>query len=175
MNIFIEILSITKLNNLLDNDLIIISDVDEIPDPSKLKLIKNGTIVVDTGISLVQDLYYYNINCYISKWNLSKIVTYKEYCKTTPQQIRLTNYVNQDNMGWHLSYFGDAHFISNKIKEFSHQEYNNDTYTSLESISNVMNNCKDVYNRPEVLLKHISLENNTYLPPKYLNLPLQKK
>ena len=45
-----------------DNDYIIVSDVDEIPDPNTLIEIKNGGVSPFEIYKLKQDLYYYNLN-----------------------------------------------------------------------------------------------------------------
>ena len=46
-----------SMNDLNDNDYIIISDLDEIPDPMTLTKIKNNDIIVTIN-TLQQDLYY---------------------------------------------------------------------------------------------------------------------
>lgn len=118
-------------------DLIIISDLDEIIKPDTLVKLKNGIIEVnDGGFSLLQDVYYYNINTKQDELtNSCKMVTYEKYITTTPQEIRCSNpFPNLADDGWHLSYFGDKTFIKNKIKEFSHQELNNNIYIQMMSI-----------------------------------------
>jgi hypothetical protein len=42
--------------------------------------------------------------------------------------------------GWHFSYFGNVQFIKNKIKNFAHQEYNNE---------NVLGNADQIYDSIE--------------------------
>ena len=162
---------ILKLNLSFD-DIIIISDLDEIPDPDKIKQFKEGKIILNKGLSLEQDFYYYNLNCiYDRKWNFSKIVTYSEYITSTPEKIRKTDYPIEKKSGWHLSYFGNHEFIQNKIKEFSHQEYNNNNYTSLDIIYNRIYSNKDLYGREDHIITYLPIEKNKYLPPNYLNIP----
>ena len=70
-----------------------------------------------------------------------------------------------------MSYFGDKHFIQNKIKNFSHQELNVDEYTDLEKIEKRIQNNSDLYDRNSNPEK-IKIEDNTYLPidySRYLN------
>jgi beta-1,4-mannosyl-glycoprotein beta-1,4-N-acetylglucosaminyltransferase len=158
---------INKLN--LDiNDLTIISDLDEIPDTKILLMLKENTINITSGISLEQDLYYYNLHCkHKGKWTLSKIVNYQELINKGPENVRQTKYPVLENGGWHLSYFGDSTFIQNKLKEFSHQEYNNDYYTNQERITNAIKEGKDLFGRGYVPIDYINIENNSYLPPLY--------
>ena len=65
--------------------------------------------------------------------------------------------------GWHLSYFGSPEFISNKIKSFSHQEYNKASFTNIDSIKSKIENKLDLFGR---CLK-ITNGNTDYLPPNF--------
>jgi beta-1,4-mannosyl-glycoprotein beta-1,4-N-acetylglucosaminyltransferase len=155
---------------LLDkNDLIIISDLDEITDPDILKKLKKNIIEIKDCFALSQDMYFYNLNTiHCEKWVRSKIVTYEKYIAGTPQQFRDNyNFPILMNSGWHLSYFGDAKFIKNKLQEFSHQEYNNNFYTNENNIENKIKNNIDLFNRSYVPIKYISIDDNKYLPPLY--------
>jgi beta-1,4-mannosyl-glycoprotein beta-1,4-N-acetylglucosaminyltransferase len=164
---------LTCINNLDPNDVIMISDLDEIPDPCTLDKVKKGDIIVDINI-LLMDLYYYNLNSKMKeKWALCKIISYKKYkeLNLTCNDIRNTPCPVILNGGWHLSYFGDKHFIKNKINTFSHQELNTDNFTDELKIEERINNSKDLYDR-DVGLERIEIKDNTYLPveyDKYLN------
>ena len=148
-------------------DLIVISDLDEIINPEALLKLKNSC--VEIGFSLLQDMYYYNLNTkHTSTWNLSKIVTYEKYITTTPQQIRESKDLpNLINGGWHLSYFGNIEFIQNKLKNFAHQELNNNFYTDESHIKNSIKNNKDLFNRNYVPINYVPINTNTNLPPLY--------
>jgi len=164
---------INYIKDLAQSDVIIISDVDEIPDPHTLNKIKKGIIIVDINI-LEMDLYYYNLNTrFQSKWPLCKIISYKKYneLNISCNDIRNIQCSNILNGGWHLSYFGDKYFIQNKIQNFSHQELNNTNYTDLDKIENRVKNYGDLYDR-NTNIERINIEDNTYLPvdyDKYLN------
>ena len=141
-----------------DDDFIIISDVDEIPDPETLKNIK-----ISSG-QFEQDFYYYNMDSMMDhRWYYSKILTYRVYCslKLSIDDIRNRRFVTIPRGGWHLSYFGTPEFISNKIKNFSHQEYNSTEFTDISLIKERVNSKKDLFNRPISILK----PNKEYLPP----------
>ena len=151
-------------------DLIIISDLDEIINPEILLKLKNDVIEIkEGGFSLLQDMYYYNLNTkHTDIWRLDKIVTYDKYLTTTPQEIRTSaDLPSLENGGWHLSYFGNTDFIKNKLKEFAHQEYNNSYYTDEKNIEEKINNKKDLFNRHYVPVKYISVNENNNLPPLY--------
>jgi len=165
---------INYIKDLSQSDVIIISDVDEIPDPYTLDKITKSEIIVDFNI-LEMDLYYYNLNTrHTCKWPLCKIISYEKYkeLNTSCNDIRTTHCSTILNGGWHLSYFGDKHFIQNKIQNFSHQEYNNSHYTDVEQIENRLKNNSDLYDRNDITFDIIKIEDNTYLPIdyyKYLN------
>jgi len=152
-----------------NQDIIIISDLDEIPDPSTLLHIKSGSIPVTVN-SLEQDLYYYNLNCkLVDKWYNTKVLSYQYYkqmsisCNT----IRESTHSVIKKGGWHLSYFGNAEFIKNKIETFSHQELNNSNNTNVSNIHSRIVSCKDVYNRSYIRIDKIEIKDNTYLPYEY--------
>ena len=152
--------------NLKDDDLIMIADLDEIPNPLKIKDFKiNGL--------LEYDLYYYNLHTKNrNKWCKASFVdylTYKTKFNCQPQSIRnCRNFENKtENAGWHLSYFGDENFIQNKLKNFAHQEFNNENYTNLEYIKNKIKESKDLYNRSNEPWEIVEINNNTNLPYKY--------
>ena len=155
--------------SLNDNDLIIIADLDEIPDPRTIISIKTMPPISFNAFNM--DMYYYNLCVKIHhNWTLTKILSYKKYIEFRDSgisitDIRLMTGIPEIKMGgWHLSYFGDHNFIKNKIMEFTHQEYNNDHYIS--KIEENIKNGADLYMR-DVTFKYIKICDNTYLPVMY--------
>jgi len=152
---------------LYDNDVIIISDLDEIPDPNTIKNTNSFDIAC-----LEQDFYYYNLNSKMDhKWYHPKIMKYHSWISSnlTFSDIRLKNYNIIKKGGWHLSYFGSSQFISNKIQNFGHQEYNSETFTNIESINEKLKKRVDIYNR-KIHIEFKSINSNDYLPPNYIQL-----
>ena len=159
---------INCIKDLSQTDVIIISDLDEIPDPRVLDKIKKGNIIVDINI-LEMDFYYYNLNTRIPyKWQLCKIISYKKYneLNISCNDIRNTNCSKILNGGWHLSYFGDKYFIQNKIQNFSHQEVNIGEFTDLAKIEKRIQDKTDLFDR-RCNIDIIKIEDNTYLPIDY--------
>ena len=158
------------IKNLNNSDLIIISDVDEIPDPNTLQAIHNNHIQVSYNI-LMMDMYYYNLNTKFNyNWYHVKIISYEMFKRLnrTCDSIRMGQaFSTIGNGGWHLSYFGDANFIKNKIENFSHQEYNNSNYTDISIIEERINNNKDLYGRDNLPIERVPLKSNNYLPVHY--------
>ena len=153
-----------------DHDFIIISDVDEIPDPRTLALIKETAQPIPFA-ALKQDFYYYNLNSRMNEvWLHAKIITYSEYVNMDkkPSTIRLANApLKIENGGWHLSYFGDSSFIQNKLIQFAHQEFNLPEITDLENLDSRVKSGQDILGREHVNITRIPIKNNRYLPPRY--------
>jgi beta-1,4-mannosyl-glycoprotein beta-1,4-N-acetylglucosaminyltransferase len=154
--------------NLEPDDLFMILDVDEIPDPDILKKIKKGEIKVHFNI-LEQDFYNFNLNTkYTHKWKHPKIVRYDIliHGKISPHNLRQEQFVPCIPGGWHLSYFGDEQFIQNKLLNFSHQEYNEEKFTSISSIKSRVQNQTELWDR-DFKIEKIPVCENSYLPPRW--------
>lgn len=166
---------ISKLD-MCNDDIIVISDVDEIPDRKTLALLKKIEKIENIVYALEQDMYYYNLSCKrIAKWYHPKFVnyhTYKDLFKRKAEDIRMVGrHAVVKRGGWHLSYFGNVNFIQNKIKSFSHQEYNDDKYTSAENIIHCIQYNKDLFSREnQDGFCYCPIEDNDYLPETYKEL-----
>jgi beta-1,4-mannosyl-glycoprotein beta-1,4-N-acetylglucosaminyltransferase len=161
------LIGLDKLN-LNDDDIIMIHDADEIPDIESILIYDVTTI--KKGLRSQLETYYYNLHNKIEDLHPSGIVcTYDRFKNNdTPQNLRNNwNIFNHTYKGWHFSYFGDEHFISNKIKNFAHQEYNDEFYTDLNRIKNMVESNKDLYDREKEnsYMKKVELSN--YLPKNY--------
>jgi|TARA_B110001452_G_C15205569_1_gene418230 beta-1,4-mannosyl-glycoprotein beta-1,4-N-acetylglucosaminyltransferase len=170
-------LGINKLIPYLNNeDIIITSDVDEIPNPNILQNIKNNTLQYDMNNlnRLELDMYYYNLNFRVgdgANWHGIKLLNIKTYksLKISFQQMRLWEHSHSlpiiNSGGWHLSYFGDKEFIKNKIMAFSHQEYNNYNYLNDYNLEKALKNGINLIGGLD--LQFIPINENNNLPPKY--------
>jgi beta-1,4-mannosyl-glycoprotein beta-1,4-N-acetylglucosaminyltransferase len=124
-----------------NEDIIMITDVDEIPNYEFVANLKNGKITIGpTDIySIEMKLFYYSINWTTErKWHYSKLVSYAKFkTMNDPQKIRLAEFVILHDAGWHISYFGDSSFIINKLESFSEQQDN----TAKNKNSSFLNDC----------------------------------
>ena len=161
---------------LCESDILMITDLDEIPDPNTLRRIKYGddapSLMSDVGIRILgMDLYYYNLHVrYTDKCEWPKILTYKFYKETNKscsliRGITACHWIAEG--GWHLSYFGDYEFMKNKIESWSHQELNNSDTTNIGNIADRVNRGVDLYNRSYVSFHKIPIKDNKYLPTDY--------
>ncbi|MFN8250450.1 MAG: hypothetical protein U0V75_01115 [Ferruginibacter sp.] len=155
-----------------DDDLVLVSDLDEIPDPGKL-----AKIDLSNGPKALSMLFhYYFLNCqntgYERWWNGSIVCTGSQFKVTTPQALRdkRNDWKRVAKGGWHFSYLGGLEKIKYKIQSFAHTEFNKDEYLRDENILKALEEGKDIFKRPGVVYKFVS----TYYYPDFLrNVMLQ--
>lgn len=142
------------------NDIIMISDLDEIPKKEIVKNFLDNSINYNTIVCLKQELFYYNFNTYLhNQWEGTSISTvgtciekgsefmrgvFKYFDQNQRNEMKL-KFVFVENAGWHFSYFGDFNFIKTKIKSFAHTELNKNEYTDDLHIINCVKNKKFIF------------------------------
>ena len=141
-----------------DDDLIMISDIDEIPDPNKIKIFD----VKNKYACFIQKNFQAKINLLnISdkNWMGTKIIK-KKYIKS-PQWLRNIKTAKPSfwkfykprqpqliyDGGWHFSFLKNPKGISKKIQSYSHSEYNKSIYTDEKKIAERINNRIDIFDR----------------------------
>jgi len=157
----------TRLN---DHDIIVVADLDEVPDPATLAKMKEKRFSLNKVVAFEQDFYYYNLNCKKNeKWNKCKALTFKTWnnMQISFESIRFLPCEIVAKGGWHMSYFGDAKFIKNKIENFTHQEHNLEHITDVDAIQKRMDAGIDLYMRPGETFQRVAICDNDYLPPFY--------
>jgi len=184
--IFIKNQIARGLNNLDDEDIVLISDADEIPNLKDDKF-KN----YDSAVFL-QKMYYYkfNINVYEGLKFKNKIACTKS-CKfkffKSFQQVRqfrvknipwwrfdqkIKRYVEKDG-GWHFSFLMNSEDIKSKLSRFEHEikhlkkedGYILSDLMDIKRIENNIINLKDPYDRDHVKLKKVKIDESF---PKYI-------
>lgn len=121
-----------KLEN---DDIILLSDVDEIPDlecPGKLPW-QEGLNRRPGGVCMpviwIHDMTYYWVDLYASRWRgtiAMKLGDLDQLLNGDMQKMRDCRGVNGHFVqpgGWHFSFLGGVDAIQTKIKAFSHTEY----------------------------------------------------
>lgn len=132
-----------------EEDLLIISDVDEIPNPKAIIwLITQSPL---RGVwAFAMDFYYYDTHhLKAQKWFHARAVT--ALCDAPPSVVRrggIDGGIVPVHGGWHLSYFMTPELISEKIKSFSHQEYNKPEFTDTVAITDRILKKMDLFDRP---------------------------
>ena len=145
------------LKNAHDNDLIILSDVDEIPDLNKLNKFNKNKYAVFS-----QKMFMYKLNLLNLKennWHGSRICLKKKF--KSPQWLRNLKFKKYPfwridktrnlqiikNGGWHFAYLQSPENISKKIKSFAHGEFNTDVSSNEENIKLKIEKEEDIFDR----------------------------
>ncbi len=153
-------------------DLILLSDSDEIPDLTKLSKINDKK----KFIAFSQTMFMYKLNLQNldeSNW-IGTRITKKKNIKSMQElrNIKFKNYpfwrfdkINQQIIygGWHFSYMQSPSQILNKIKSFSHGEYNHKDINEKNIAEKIINN-QDIFGR-EIKLKKIEIDGSY---PEYI-------
>jgi beta-1,4-mannosyl-glycoprotein beta-1,4-N-acetylglucosaminyltransferase len=158
------------LQNCAPDDTVIISDLDEIPNPEAIKKFKSDGIY-----TFEQSLY----TCYLNnklitggKWFGSNILRYKDFFSenidrhpyaysdtflkelnegVTPTKIRfIRDFPVIRHGGWHFTYMGGIDKIKYKIDSFAHQEVNTREYNSDEIIARKIKKGLDLFDRKDM-------------------------
>ena len=153
-------------------DLIILSDSDEIPDLSKLSQIKKNK----KFIAFSQKMFMYKLNLQNleeSNWIGSRMVKKKDL--VSMQNLRNLKFkkfpfwrldkrhLQIINGGWHFSFLQTPDEILKKIKSFSHGEFDNEKLNERLIKEKIINN-QDIFERGHKL-KRIELDDSY---PKYI-------
>ena len=170
---------IKGLNDAKPEDYIMISDLDEIPKISNLKIFEKRKYT-----AFKQKMFYYRFNLHnISEpdWIGSKVCK-KKYLKS-PQWLRnqkvkkypfwridKINWNIIEDGGWHFSFVMSDNSIKKKIESYAHSEFNKKNYKDIKNIKKNISLKKDLFGRP---FKFIKIKNHKKLP-KYLLLNKKK-
>ena len=144
------------------DDIIIVSDIDEIPNLEKLDFRK----IQDDLIFFNQKMCYYKFNLYQKDYNWTGSRACKKKNLLSPQWIRdikpkkyskwrLDTYFSKhkysnisliNNGGWHFSYLNTPELIEQKLKSYTHHREYDLNPIGIENIENRIKNRMSVYN-----------------------------
>jgi hypothetical protein len=156
--------------DLTDNDVILISDMDEITRGEALQYIR------DTDYSfygLAMPMFYFKYNYMDVTDNYPwRGKAYRGF-QAAPFSMRFKmdevpgqNKIELHHAGWHFSYLGNEEFIKNKINSFSHQELNIPSIVDKINVSDMISRGRD-YFRPDEVWEPVILDE--YFPKTILN------
>ena len=149
------------LNDAGENDIILFSDSDEIPNP---KLLKNFILEKKYGI-FMQKFFVYKLNIYNgheSPWEGTRVCKKKDLKSFTHLRKKILkknlakpfwkfhlekNIKILDDGGWHFNNLYTINKISQKIKASPHQEFNNPKFYDEKIIKKNILELRDLYGR----------------------------
>ena len=130
------------------DDYIIISDLDEIPNPVR---IHEGINMGLNSFGLHQDLYCYYTNCKSAQIWAGSVVIKKKYIKT-PQHVRNNRFnqpINFPDGGWHYTSMGGKERIRLKFDSFAETDFNIYQYMNDSNLDECLETGKDLTGRTE--------------------------
>jgi len=128
-------------------DVILVSDVDEIPRPDALKALRNCDFPKE--VTLRTKMYYYSFQ-WLKRddWAHPQATFYNMEKTVLPEDLRGSNGDQLYNAGWHCSYcFSTVAEMVTKIKSFSHAELNKDEFKDEDKIVHRVRGGKDMFDR----------------------------
>jgi len=134
----------------LANDIIIISDLDEIPSKDKINFINSSNFKEIAPVAFGQSLFHLNCNYLnIEKWIGSIAVTKELIDKYEPQIFRdnKSRISHLTESGWSLSSFGGIERVREKFAAFCHEELNKNEYLNDSHLKKCIENGEDLLNR----------------------------
>jgi len=134
-------------------DIVILSDIDEIPSKNAVLEIRKILSEKDTTVSLNHRFFYYFLNGLCvqngneSQWWGSTACRFGSF--PGPEALRRLKGVAQTrlNGGWHFSYLGGPEMIALKIESIAHAEWDNDKIKNLDRIKSVLEKGEDLFDR----------------------------
>jgi beta-1,4-mannosyl-glycoprotein beta-1,4-N-acetylglucosaminyltransferase len=164
------------LDHMRVGDIAILADLDEIPSCDAIKTIREQ---IQSGpVFFEMDLYYYNLNWLKkNKWCRAFAITKDGLEQYTIEDLRNHRCGSGQLIsggGWHLSYFLPPEQIAEKIRAFSHQEFNRLEFLDIDNIVGAIEGGRDLFNRGEdenlVHWKGQTHPKNKHLLPAYLQV-----
>ena len=139
-----------------DEDILILSDVDEIWTPELASWLKAYPMQMKAG-RLGMQFHYFFMNCRgigpaNSLWTYS-LFAQVGLLRAQPHTLHDLRVDAQlpvtSDAGWHFSYLGGAEAVIRKIESFSHQELNTQEIKNFERISNCLRLGLDPFDRAD--------------------------
>lgn len=134
--------------NAQPDDLILVSDVDEIPRADAVRMVADDPRLRQSQCAFQQDVYFYHPQCLnLLVWYGTRSINYRNF--RTAQELRATEYTREwehqiNRGGWHFSYFMDTAAIQRKLASYSHTEVNQAPYNTVENIEAAKRECRSL-------------------------------
>ncbi len=168
-------------------DIVMYSDVDEVPNPEYLKpeLFDDEKIVV-----LNQRFFFYDFTTENMRgWPGTMCAPYRIFADLNLNRMRKFKYRNRDgrviytpetvsreeHAGWHCSTFGGVERIVTKLESYAHQKYNQPELKDKERLREIIRDKKDLVSRDDDAHQLIANDEETDVNlPKYWKLIYQE-
>lgn len=119
-----------------EDDLIVISDADEIWNKKTVSKLKIKNIPVKLDVKQYFWNYHWQVPDHCNQGARPVVCRKQHLVSKTPQELRSMSLPIVPNGGWHFSFLGEEEKVKNKIESFAHTEYDKDQFKSYELIIN---------------------------------------
>lgn len=168
-----------NLTNLADDDLIMVSDLDEIPRRATLHRLVDRLHhkTLKPPVGLCMPLFYGKMTHKVVRprehrhWNGPAIIS-GALLKEVPDlhdwyRKPRKGYSKIKNAGWHFSYMGNIDTVIEKLESFAHQEGNNEQVKN--AVRANLGQCRDLFDRKGYKLRKTNIDHS--YPQLVLNEP----
>ena len=149
--------AIPSLKRFSPRDIVMSGDLDEFPSRRVLDFIKsNYKEVLKNAHVCSQINHIYNIAYrFEGRWNGTIVSSVADLITNTPKRLRAVrdSLSKIDDAGWHLSFFMGSEKISEKIRAFAHQEFNNEAFAKTDHVEWAMETGTDLFGLGREILK----------------------
>lgn len=166
---------VRALSDCQSEDVIIFSDLDEIPSPAKIRENQNHE-----GVSTFEQRhFYYFLNCVeveknnssiYAKWYGSTMTKFKNF--ESVRKLRVQREINKfsdtyviKDGGWHFAYLGGVEKIIQKMESYAHTEHNKIDFKNPAKIKELIESGCGLYENSDIKCIFESI-NDSY--PAYL-------
>lgn len=161
------------LKECIEDDIIIISDVDEIPNPEVLKNLSLDNLDTEMVFAQMFSNYFLNyIDISENAWYGSVIVPFKDFISAQEHRNLAIKFRQKPdekfvikNGGWHFSFLGGIDAIRHKLKTYAHQEYNIDQYENDEVLFDAIKKGESIFHKKNFRFKSVTIDDSF---PEYI-------
>ena len=170
--------AIEKVPNIGPDDIVLISDADEVPSPT---ILRSDVITGDRVVVFYQRYFFYDFSCEnAGGWHGTIGTTFRQLSSLDLNRMRKTRNRAKDerviiipdtvaretHAGWHCSNFGGVERIITKLEFYTHQRYNRRKYKDPDNIARLIKEKKDLIFRSDTQHQLCANEEETddYLP-----------
>jgi beta-1,4-mannosyl-glycoprotein beta-1,4-N-acetylglucosaminyltransferase len=143
--------ALSAIQNLADDDVIILSDADEIVHPNAIAQYKRLYAAEHQIVVCEQLMSYYFLNMRSdTTFQGTRITTVKglrDHCSWSMEKLRYARGPVLSPGGWHFSFMGGVQRIQQKLQSYAHTEYSGPKWSSEAYITRMVTSALDLFNR----------------------------
>lgn len=130
-----------------DNDIVLISDADEIPRSSVVKQLNKYSLPTRLDVSQYFWSFNWKVPDHCNQGARPIACRFSDLKSKSAQNLRASTEPLVPNAGWHFSFFADLDKIKNKIESFAHTEYDSQEFKDAEKVLYRIQNGIDPFDR----------------------------